>query len=248
MKKTLFLAFTVVMSMGVLLMGGMRPALALLTTNSDYQTYVVSSTSLDTTNFYGLGAVMISAAVGIGAMDALFSFNTSSIESQLNAQYGQGQWSITSIGIALYSNYAQAGTKPSNPDFNQIAAGNFQLALLGGNPNITQQTWNTLTTYLATTTATPVGTFNWTALASQQNQYVSYTLNSATALVNAIEAGQEVSFLGTAADNSVSYLFDTTTKGDAPELDVAVAPVPLPPSMLLLAGGLGGLTVFRRKR
>jgi hypothetical protein len=96
MKTALFYPLLGAAVLGVLLMGGITPALAQTTSIeffSDAQTYVVSSTATSTmystpedqTNFYGKGAMMISAPVvdpGTAyaavprAMDSLFSFNT----------------------------------------------------------------------------------------------------------------------------------------------------------------------------
>src|SRR5208283_379876 len=124
------------------------------------------------TNFQGKGAMMISAPVadpgagyGVRTMDSLFSFDTGTnvtgnsgtyapgsssspigvnITSAFNTQYGAGDWHITSISVALASNYTAQGIQPNNNDFNQVASGLFSLDVLGINPNLKTVTYNTL--------------------------------------------------------------------------------------------------------
>lgn len=210
-------------------------ATTLPTIGTDYGTYVVSGSHdnsnqgglpYDVTNFYAKGAMMISAPAddvdngvdyGMRAMEALFSFNTTAAVASLNSQYGAGNWHFTSASVELSSNYATAGTQANNPDFNLIAAGAFQLFLLGGNPDLTAQTWNTVQAYLPTTTQTSLGIFNWLATGNLENEYVTYSLNLTPTLSSALLSG-ELTFFGTAADTMVGYLFNTNTKGTPPGL------------------------------
>lgn len=229
--------------LGVFLTGALSTASASSTLppiGTDFGTYVVSGshpnsnqggTPYADTNFYLKGAMMISAPVdnivgstdyGMRTMMALFSFNTAGVKPAFDAQFGAGNWSITSIGIEMSSNYAAAGTQPNNPDFNKIAAGQFQLSLLGGNPDITEQTWNSLQAYLPGTTATPLGTFNWAATSDLNNSYQSYELSTTQTLVAAVLSG-ELSILGRAADDKVGYLFNTNTKGTPPALLISAS-------------------------
>jgi hypothetical protein len=170
--------------MGILMMGGIDPAFAdtLYTFNSDYQTYVVSSTAISEksgtaeadTNFYGKSHMMISAEVvdpGTPfasvprAMESLFSYNTASQVASFNSLYGTGGWHFTSAIVGLSTDQTGEGTQPNNTDFNKQTSGNFAFELLGGNPTIGSasptvgQTWNRLQAYLPTTTQTSVGTF-----------------------------------------------------------------------------------------
>jgi len=230
-------------ALGIFLIGALSTAGASSTLppiGTDFGTYVVSGshpnsnqggTPYADTNFYLKGAMMISAPVdntvgstdyGVRAMMALFSFNTAGVMPAFDAQYGAGNWSITSIGIEMSSNYAAAGTQPNNPDFNKIAAGQFQLSLLGGNPDITIQTWNTLQAYLPGTTTTPLGTFTWAATSDLNNSYQSYALSTTQTLTAAVLSGK-LSLLGKAADDKVGYLFNTNTKGTPPALLISAA-------------------------
>jgi hypothetical protein len=274
MKTAAYYTLIGAAAMGVLLMGGINRALATPTTvsfNSDLQTYVVSSTATatmyptpeDQTNFYGKGAMMISAPVvdpGTAyasvprAMDALFSFNTSSYVTQFNSTWGAGNWTVTGVSIELSSNYTGQGTQPNNDDFNQIASGQFTLSALGADPSIKTVTWNSLQTFLPTTTVTSAGTFYWDATqALGSNGYVKdiYTLNTNAALISGISSG-ELYMLGTAADSLVGYEFNTNNR-IPPEISITadsyadLAPVPVPPALLLLGSGIGALAFLRRR-
>ena len=106
--------------MGILMMGGINPAFAdaVFTFNSDFQTYIVSSTAISEksgtaeadTNFYGKSHMMISAEVvdpGTPfasvprAMESLFSYNTASQVASFNSLYGIGGWHLTSAIVRL---------------------------------------------------------------------------------------------------------------------------------------------------
>lgn len=262
----------------VMFAGGLQKASANMSTtdtfNSDVQTYVVSSsatatmypTAEDNTNFYGKGAMMISAPVTAAgtayasvtrAMDSLFSFNTSSYVTQFNTLYGVNNWNVTSATILLSTNWTGQGIQPSNDDFNAVSSGAFNLNVLGGataNPNLKTVTWNTLQSALSTgTTQSSVGTFNWDATQTlAANGYVqdSYSLTTNGSLLAAVQSG-EVTLLGTAADSQVGYVFNTANRiPPAITLTVAedVATTPIPPSLVLFGSGLLGLVGLGRKR
>ena len=217
------------------------------------------------TSFYLKGAMMISAYVadpGVGkaarSMDALFSFNTATaatgsstqyvtspvtgidIISAFNTAYGAGNWTITSVSATLASNYYVEGVQPNNPDFNVVASGAFTLEVLGSNPGISSATtWNTLQSFLPTTTATPVGTFQWNAepagttnnTGTEPTTTYNLTLNSS--LITALKSG-EMTILGVAADNQVGYLFNTNNRV-APYLTITADVTPTTPPALTLS-------------
>jgi hypothetical protein len=217
------------------------------------------------TSFFSKGAMMISADVadpGVGktarSMDALFSFNTATaatgtttayvtspvtgmdIVSAFNTAYGAGNWTISSVSVTLASNWYVEGVQPNNPDFNVVASGAFTLEVLGSNPGISSATtWNTLQSFLPTTTATPVGTFQWTAqpagtannTSTEPTTTYNLTLNSS--LITALLSG-EMTILGIAADNQVGYVFNTNNRV-APYLTITADITPTVPPVLTLS-------------
>jgi hypothetical protein len=249
------------------------------------------------TNFQGKGAMMISANVADSVanppysartMDALFSFNTGTnqtgnagtylpatsssptgvdITSAFNTQYGAGNWHITSISVALASNYTEQGIQPNNDDFNLVASGLFSLEVLGSNPNLTTVTYNTLTNnILPATSATSVGTFQWNAIGppwisgspnntnnTSSEPQTTYNLTLNNSLISAVMSG-EFTLFGVAADNQVGYLFNTSNRL-APELtitaDVGPPPAVVPamsPAVACLCGAvLAGMIFFRSR-
>jgi hypothetical protein len=251
---------------------------------SDNQTYVISGTAANS-NYYAKGAMMISAnvadpAVGITSartMDSLFSFNTATnvtgsagtyapatgtdplgmnITSAFNTQYGANNWTISAISVALASNWQAQGVQPNNNAFNQVASGLFTLEVLGTNPGINSgTTWNTLQSFLPTTTATSVGTQQWNAAPAGTNNtssepQTSYNLTLNSSLISAVMSG-EFTLLGVAADNQVGYVFNTSNRL-APEITITAtedaAPTPIPAAVWLLGSGLMGLVGLKRKK
>jgi hypothetical protein len=185
------------------------------------------------------------------------------IKSAFNSAYGAGNWSIASVSILLASNWQGQGVQPNNPDFNKVNAGQFALEVLGADPVYAAHTsttelgttWNYVQGFLATTTATSVGTFDWvpwpkgTTNNSAEPQW-TYNLTVTPELIDAIMSG-EFSLLGVAADNGVGYVFNTSNRL-APEIIITAdvnspAPVPVPAAAWLFGPGIAGIAFLRRK-
>lgn len=243
------------------------------------------TTSFGNENFYSKGAMMISANVADPAanysartMDSLFSFDTganvtgkagtyapatgsdslgTNISAAFNTEYGTGNWHISSISVALASNYTQQGIQPNNSAFNQVASGAFSLEVLSSNPNLSSVTYNSLMQSGLPATATSAGTFQWNATGPGTNNtgaepQTTYDLTLNAALISAVESG-EFTLLGVAADNQVGYVFNTSNRL-APEITItadagaAATPTPIPAAAYLLGSGLFGLVGVKRRQ
>ena len=144
----------------------------------------------------------------------LCRFDTSALQAAFDLDYGAGNWAVTSVSLTFFSNVSTAGQQPGNQSFNRIAAGNFEFDLLSNN-NWSEGgiTWNTLPEILPgvgnSYSLTPLGTFFWPANGSAGS---TWTLNLAANLVNAINAGSQISILGQpTAGSTVGYLFNSRT-------------------------------------
>ena len=212
-------------------------------------TYV--SSGQPTSNFGSMGAMEIAVptAAQNRTEESLIRFNTLAIESAFNADYGAGNWTITSITLSLFSNFSTAGVQPNNSSFNQIAAGGFEFDWLSNDSwSETGITWNTLSTVLPGTgnnALASLGDFNWSADGSTSQ---NWTLNLDPNLVNDIATGDPVTIFGQpTAGSTVGYLFNTLNNNPA-YLNVTadVVAAPEPSALVLAAAGLAGLVVVRR--
>lgn len=200
------------------------------------------SSANPTSNYGGAGALAVSASDSTnGEFDSVMQFN-------LSAAAGLN---ITSITLQLTAAAA------NNPIFNASAAGQFSIVWMQddswtegtGMPNSpggTGITFNTLPGYLGSSDET-VGTYSFSGATSGSN---TYTLSLGSGFLADAEAGDDVSFELLAADNNVSYLFNSRSFGTAssrPLLTVTgVAAVPEPTGVLLAGAGLAGLAGSRR--
>ena len=211
-----------------------------------------------TLNFGGAGTLAIAPASSAkGEFDSVIMFNTASAVSQFNTTYGAGNWTITGLTLSLASNFGTQGAQPNNAIFNTINAGSFGIDWLandswvegtgGGNgaangavsfnsiPSLLSPGYDSLGTY----TYTPPG----------NNVYANYSLSLDANLVSDAAAGGAVSLYFYAADNQVSYLFNSREfASNHPELTVTAAPVPEPNAAALLAASLGGFLFSRRQK
>lgn len=215
----------------------------------------VSAGSPDS-NYGAAGAMMISASGSAkGEQQALIKFDLSTVKSSLDAEYGEGNWIVTSITLSLGTNFGTQGVQPNNPIFNSINAGNFSIDWLAddswvegtGNPSSPTTdgvTYNTLANYVSSSDVT-LGTFNWTA---PGNIVSSWTLSLDSDFVDDVSEGNLVSFRGYAADSDVGYLFNSRSYGTAanrPTLSVSAIAIPEPGGYALLMMALGTLWMRR---
>jgi hypothetical protein len=224
------------------------------TANADHDTYITSPgiASADGNANYGTkGAMMIAAPTASQPRteDAIFSFNTATLRSAFDTEYGLGQWTVASATITLKSNVATAGVQPNDASCNVVNAGNFQLSWLSNDTwaaNENAITWNNQANYLSPSLQESLGTFHY--LANGTSPF-TWTLTLNSDFVNDILGGSEVTIFGTPADSTVGYLFNTIAQSNPASLSVSAASVPEPTSLVLLAvGGLGGLGIVKLRR
>lgn len=219
------------------------------------------SGNLPSTNFGGAGTLAIAPASSAkGEFDSVLLFNTASAVSQFNTAYGAGNWTITGFTLSLASQFGTNGAAPNNNLFNTVSGGNFGIDWLanntwvqgtgGGNgtsgyPNNSFVTFDSISNLfsggfdsLGTNTYTPPG----------NNKYANYSLPLDGNLV-AGAAGGNVSLYFYAADNQVSYLFNSQAfNSNHPELTITAEAVPEPGTAAMLAAALGGFLLSRRQR
>jgi hypothetical protein len=180
--------------------------------------------------------------------ESLIQFNMATLQTEFNADYGPGNWAVTSVTLTQFANYPTGGVQPGNGSFNVIAPGGFELNLLSDNTwSQTAITWNNISSILPGTdgnTSTSLGDFNYAANGVSP---VTWTLGLAPSLVNDIDTGGAVTIFGRpTAGSTVGYLFNTASQGNPAVLNVTVEEVPEPTSMASVASGLAGLAAVRR--
>ena len=210
-------------------------------------TYV--SSGQPAVNFGTMGAMEIAVptAAQPRTEESLIRFNTATEEAAFNADYGAGNWAVTSVTLTLFSNFATAGQQPNNSSFNQIAAGGFELDWLSNNSwSETGITWNTLPSVLPGTgnnTLASLGDFYWPATGAGST---TWTLGLDPNLVNDIGSGGLVTIFGQpTAGSTVGYLFNTLNNNPA-VLNITANVGPEPSAMAMIASSLVGLAAIRR--
>jgi hypothetical protein len=213
----------------------------------DMNTYV--SSGQPTQNFGTMGAMEIAVptAAQNRTEESLIQFNTATLQSGFNADYGAGNWAVTAVTLTLYSNFGTAGQQPGNSSFNRIAAGAFELDWLSDNSwSATAITWNNISSVLPGTgnnALDSLGDFNFLGSGTSPN---TWTLALDSNLLSEITSGAPVSIFGQpTAGSTVGYLFNTLNNNPA-VLNVTAEPVPEPSMLALSAFGLAGLVAIRR--
>lgn len=245
------------------MMAGASSSFTITTTTAD--AFLASGSSnnpvganLTSLNFGGAGTLAIAPASSTkGEFDSVIQFNSAGAVGSFNTTYGAGNWQITGVTLLLASNFATQGQPVNNPIFNNINAGSFGVKLISNNnwvegngggmgtagfPGNNLVSFNSIPTLLSGTVDS-LGTFTYTPPGNAN--YLSYSLPLNSDLLTDAAAGGALSLYFYAADNQVSYLFNSKEFGsNHPELMLTVTQTPEPATIGLL--GLGGLLAARR--
>lgn len=207
------------------------------------------------------------ARVSKGAFESLIQFDLSGATALFDTTYGAGQWKIQSITLELVSNWGTAGAIPNNPIFNSISGGDFVIEWLANDsweegtgypndPTTDGVTYSDLPSLLAaghealgTYTYVPPGTTTDSDTGLPKDIPLFWQLPLKESLLKDADAGGAVSLLFRAADDHVSYLFNSKKKIDhEPQIHiVAVQSVPEPAAAGLLVAGLAALHFIRSR-
>ena len=211
-----------------------------------------------TLNFGAAGTLAIAPASSAkGEFDSVIMFNTASAVSQFNTTYGVGNWQITGFTLQLASNFGTQGVQPNNAIFNTINAGSFGIDWLandswvegtgGGNGAANGDVSFNSIASLFSAGSDSLGTYTYTPPGN--NVYVSYALPLDAGFESDAIAGGALSLYFYAADNQVSYLFNSKEfASNHPELTITAAPVPEPATAALLAVSFGSFLFSRRQK
>jgi hypothetical protein len=234
MNKTLiFFANAAIAGIGMSI--GTALGAASYTTNAIADAFVANGPTgnLSGNNYGGGGALAVAAsALPNGEFQSVLKFDVSGARNTFNAQYGAGNWSVSSVSLQLSS------SPHSNAIYNDVAAGNFDVSLMqnnswvegtgnASNPSATGISLNTLqSTFINNSADQALGNFMFPGGTSGIN---SYSLNLTSGLTGDIASGSQLSLRMFAADNSVSYLFSSRTGTPAsvqPQLIIVAIPEP----------------------
>ncbi len=190
--------------------------------------------SLSSSNFGAAGALAVAAGdLPQGEFQTVMKFDLSAELNSFNTQFGAGQWTVESVTLQL------SAAPHGNPIFNNVAAGLFDVSLMqnnswvegtgnGGTPTSDGISFESLQAVYIGAADQALGTFSFGGNTSGAN---SYSLDLSSGLTTDIQDGNDVSLRLFAADDNVSYLFDSRSGGSAsfhPELTVQVGVVPEP--------------------
>ena len=228
-------------------------------------TYVITNTVADAflasgptgnlaaNNYGGAGTLAIAPASSAkGEFNSVIKFNTAGAVNQFNTTYGAGNWQITGLTLSLASNAGTNGANPGNAIFNTISNGSFGIKWLSfdawvegsgspSSPSGTGVNFNSISTLLAGSFS--LGTFTYTPPGN--NVYANYLLPLNASLVADAATGGDVSLYFFAADNQISYLFNSRTfAGNNPQLVVTAVPEP---GLIGFSAATFACLLFRRR-
>lgn len=190
----------------------------------------VSSTS----NFGTLGAISVAgrASGNGGEYLALLKFSMASAVAQFDAEYGVGNWGLSSATLRLAGNIATEGAVPNNARFPKIHGGPFSIFWFSGD------SWTeTGVTYDNFSAGSVEGLGSHTYVPPGDNIPVFWTLGVAPGFVADVLAGGDLSLKLSPGDDTVSYLFNSRSynnPGNFPVLSLTAVPEPAVSGFLVM--------------
>jgi len=188
--------------------------------------------NLSNSNYGGAGALSVAAPGSAqGEFQSVLQFNLAGARSSFDAQFGVGQWSLQSVMLQV------TAALPNNGIFNPSAAGQFAVSWMQndswvegtGTPNGPSATGINFSSLQGTFVGAgdeSLGTFGFDGSTTAA---ATYNLTLSSGFAADLLAGNNVSLRMFAADNGVSYLFDSrnfSTVASRPLLTLTAVPEP----------------------
>ena len=222
-----------------------------------------SDSGSPTANYGATGALQVSASGSAkGEMQSLLRFNLAGLKTTFDTEFGVNGWEIQSITLQLGTNDGTDGTQPNSLIFNAINAGAFRVDWLSndgwveGTGKPSAPTTNGLTFAalpgFRSANDEALGTFNYQPVGDTNPPTVpaaTYALSLGAGIIDDAEDGAPASLLLSAADEEVSYLFNSRTfsaVANRPLLIIEAVAIPEPSAAILLVGSLA--VAARRRR
>ena len=201
-------------------------------------------------NFGGAGAVVVAPpALSNGEHQGLMRFDLAPVKAAFDAQFGAGNWSITSASLRLTTTPASSG------NFNANAAGPVNVSWMQndawvegtgtpGSPTTDGITFNTLPSFLSGGDQS-MGQFNFPGGNSGAN---TYNLSLASGFTADVLGGSLTSLRLFAANDTVSFLFNSRNFGTVPNRPVLVVDAIPEPAVGGVVGTLAVALLARCRR
>jgi hypothetical protein len=194
--------------------------------------------NLSGSNYGAAGALSVTTGGQTkGEFQTVMRFDLSSAKAAFDSAYGPNNWTIQSAALQL------TAASPNNPLFSASAAGSFAASWMQNDawaegtgdprsPTADGVTFASLPTFLSPSDQA-LGTFSFAGGTSGAN---TYDLGLPPAFASDLSAGGPVSLRLSAADGSVSYLFNSRNFGTAsarPVLTVTAVPEPMTAGLIV---------------
>ena len=201
---------------------------------ADSMTTTGPTGNLSVNNFGAAGGLAVAAGdLSNGAFQTVLRFDLADARNSFDVEFGFGQWTVQSVTLQLTS------TPNNNPSFfNSAAAGLFNVSWLKNNmwiegtgtpnsPTTDGISYESLqSTFIDNATDENLGTFSFLGGSAGVS---GYSLALTSGLLADILAGDHISLRLYAADDVVSYLFNSRSvpnSGSRPALIVIAVPEP----------------------